>query len=290
MLRVAQSTDIPQIQIVRNLVKENMLSNPALVSDADCDEYINRRGKGWVYEIDNKIVGFSIVDLQDNNVWALFVDPDYEKLGIGRKLHDVMLNWYFSQTNTKIWLGTAPFTRAADFYRIAGWLETGTHGIKEIKFEMTFEKWTNKKKMTDKNSITSIRTFTHSIAKVYRAWSDPDYLKQWWGPAGFTNTFHIHDLKPGGRWSFIMHGPDGRDFPNECVFIDIKPNEYLSWDHQPNPKFQVQVNFEEEVQGSTKVIFKMIFDTEKEADSLRSFILEKNEENFVKLDAVLEKM
>ncbi len=141
-----------------------------------------------------------------------------------------------------------------------------------------------------KNAITSIRTFTFPRALVYKAWSDPNYLIQWWGPAGFTNTFHIHELNPGGRWSFIMHGPDGRDFANECVFIDIKPNEYLSWDHLPNPKFQVNTYFEEEESGNTKVTFMMIFETEKEADSMRSFILEKNEENFVKLDTVLQKM
>ncbi|MCW3121482.1 MAG: family N-acetyltransferase, partial [Flavipsychrobacter sp.] len=56
IFREATVADIPQIQIVRNSVKENMLSNPALVSDADCEEYITKRGKGWVCEIDNTIV------------------------------------------------------------------------------------------------------------------------------------------------------------------------------------------------------------------------------------------
>ena len=142
--------------------------------------------------------------------------------------------------------------------------------------------------MTNKNSIVSIRNFSSSIEKVYQAWANPNYLIKWWGPAGFSNTFHKHDLVPGGQWSFIMHGPNGIDYPNECIFIDIKPNEYLSWHHLPNPKFEVNTFFEVIDENSTQVTFKMIFDTEKEAESLRSFILEKNEENFVKLDAVLQ--
>ena len=64
-------------------------------------EFITKRGKGWVCEIDNQIVGFSIADLKENNIWALFVHPNYDKQGIGRHLHDLMLNWYFNQTSKK---------------------------------------------------------------------------------------------------------------------------------------------------------------------------------------------
>jgi GNAT superfamily N-acetyltransferase len=142
VIREATTADIPQIQIIRNSVKENILSNPALVTDADCEDFINKRGKGWVCEIDAKIVGFSIVDLQDNNVWALFLHPEFEQRGIGRKLHDVMINWYFMQTKNDIWLGTAPGTRAEAFYHKSGWRENGMHG-NETKFEMSYIDWTN---------------------------------------------------------------------------------------------------------------------------------------------------
>lgn len=71
--REAKTTDIPQIQMVRHTVKENTLSNPALVTDADCEEFITQRGKGWVCEVKGEIVGFSIVDLKENNVWGLFL-------------------------------------------------------------------------------------------------------------------------------------------------------------------------------------------------------------------------
>lgn len=142
--REANKADIKQIQIVRNSVTENTLSNPDLVTDEDCLDFITRRGKGWVCEIENKIVGFSIADLKENNIWALFVHPSYDRQGIGRQLHDRMMNWYFNQTSKNVWLGTAPNTRAEFFYRKSGWTEIGIHGNGEIKFEMTFEKWKNK--------------------------------------------------------------------------------------------------------------------------------------------------
>ncbi len=142
--REAQIGDIPQIQFVRNAVQENTLSDPALVPDNDVEDYIIRRGKGWVCEMYNRIVGFSIVSVTDNNVWALFIQPGYDKKGIGWKLHEMMMDWYFDQTSAIIWLGTAPGTRAEQFYRRAGWKEVGTHGKGEIKFEMTADVWKNR--------------------------------------------------------------------------------------------------------------------------------------------------
>lgn len=147
IFREATKFDIPQIQIVRNSVKENTLSDPNLVSDQDCEEFLTIRGKGWVCEIDDQIIGFAIVDLIENNIWALFVDPNFEQKGVGRKLHQLMLEWYFSQTQQNIWLGTELNTKAEIFYRKAGWAEIGLHGSKEIKFEMSYQSW---KKVLDK--------------------------------------------------------------------------------------------------------------------------------------------
>jgi GNAT superfamily N-acetyltransferase len=144
IFREATIEDIPQIQIVRNSVKENQLSNPALVTDKDCEDYITKRGKGWVCEIDGRVVGFSIADVQTNNIWALFVQPQYEGRGIGKSLHRLMLDWYFSQTEETMWLSTAPGTRAEIFYKRAGWKVVGTHGKEETKFEMEFSDWIKK--------------------------------------------------------------------------------------------------------------------------------------------------
>lgn len=145
IIREALLEDIPKIQLIRNSVKENTLSDPALVSDIDCEEFLFERGKGWVCEINGEIVGFSIVDMKEKNVWALFLHPDFEMQGIGRKLHDVMMDWYFEQTKDTIWLGTSPDTRAETFYRKSGWKETGMYGKEEIKFEMTYNYWKNKR-------------------------------------------------------------------------------------------------------------------------------------------------
>jgi len=145
-IREAGIEDIIQIQAVRNSVTENTLSDPGLVTDRDCEEFITKRGKGWVCEIDNRIVGFAIVDLKEKNIWALFIDPRFEKKGIGRLLHNTMLDWYFAQTEDTVWLGTEADTRAESFYRKAGWAEAGTHGKGEIKFEMTYNGWTKSRK------------------------------------------------------------------------------------------------------------------------------------------------
>jgi GNAT superfamily N-acetyltransferase len=141
IFREAEINDIPQIQVVRHAVKENVLSNPALVTDGDCREFLMVRGKGWVCEIDNTIVGFAIADLKEDNIWALFVHPGHERMGIGKKLHRLMLDWYFSQNKLSVWLGTSPNTRAEKFYRKAGWRETGKRANGEIKFELTSEEW-----------------------------------------------------------------------------------------------------------------------------------------------------
>ncbi len=141
IFREAQISDIKQIQLVRNAVRENVLSDPALVSDYDCEEFLTRRGKGWVCKIENRLVGFAIADLKENNIWALFVHFEFEGKGIGGKLHEMMLSWYFTQNKKNVWLGTEPRTKAERFYKKHGWRETGLHGKNEIKFEMTFDEY-----------------------------------------------------------------------------------------------------------------------------------------------------
>ena len=138
--RQAIPEDIPQIQIVRNSVKENQLSNPNLIPDDLVEEFITKRGKGFVCEIDDKIVGFSIVNFVENNVWALFLLLEFEGKGIGKKIHQLMLDEYFSKTKETIWLSTEANSRAETFYKKQGWKNAGLHG-NEVKFEMSFEDW-----------------------------------------------------------------------------------------------------------------------------------------------------
>lgn len=143
IFREAKIEDIKQIQIVRNSVKENTLSNPDLVTDKDCEEFLFERGKGWVCEINNEIVGFAIADLKENNIWALFLNPEFEGKGIGSKLQSIMLDWYFENGKENVWLGTAPNSRAEKFYFKSGWVKNGMHGSKEVKFELSKKQWEN---------------------------------------------------------------------------------------------------------------------------------------------------
>ena len=139
--REATVEDVKAMQVVRHTVKENVLSNPSLVTDDDCIDYISCRGKGWVCTDGDFLVGFAIADLQDHNIWALFLRPEAEGKGIGKTLHNLMLSWYFSQTEETVWLSTAPGTRAEGFYRKMGWEEVGLYGKGELKFEMSYNNW-----------------------------------------------------------------------------------------------------------------------------------------------------
>ncbi len=142
MIRIATINDIPELHRIRVAVKENALSDPARITREDYETFLVRKGRGWVF-IDHSITaGFVIIDLEDHNIWALFVDPAFEKKGIGRQLHDTMLDWYFSHHQTNLWLGTAPGTRAENFYRKAGWIDRGLQTNGEIRFEMPATTWT----------------------------------------------------------------------------------------------------------------------------------------------------
>ena len=136
--RIAAPSDISQIQIVRNSVNENQLSDPSYVTDDDCYDYLVNRGRGWVYEIESRVVAFAIGDLQEKSIWALFVEPDFEGLGIAQKLQLLLLHWYFGQSQETIWLTTSPETRAEKFYRKSGWIDKGMQHNGELRFEMTY--------------------------------------------------------------------------------------------------------------------------------------------------------
>lgn len=138
--------------------------------------------------------------------------------------------------------------------------------------------------------IVSSRTVNAARDVVYTAWTDPKHLKNWWGPAGFTNTFHEFDLRPGGKWIFIMHGPDKGNYFNECVFIKIDKPNLLAWNRLSKPIFQVVATFEEVAAGKTKIVFRQIFTSAVECRKVKVVAGDKNEENFDRLELELTKM
>lgn len=142
--REATIEDIKTLHVVRMAVKENALSNPLVVTEADYINFLTTQGKGWLCEIDDSIIGFAIIDTMQNNIWALFVHPAFEKKGIGKKLQEIMLNWFFDKSDKTLWLGTTPNTRAEHFYRSSGWKDRGLRKNGEIRFEMTYNDWKSK--------------------------------------------------------------------------------------------------------------------------------------------------
>lgn len=140
---------------------------------------------------------------------------------------------------------------------------------------------------TPESEIVSTRNFDAPRELVYKAWADPAHLKNWWGPNGFTNIF---DFRVGGRWSFMMHGPDKGNYPNECEFIKIEVPSLIAWKRHSKPHFQVLTTFDEITENETQVVFKMLFNSPEECNKLKPFVVDKNEENFDRLEIELNKM
>lgn len=134
--------------------------------------------------------------------------------------------------------------------------------------------------------VTTARVFAAPRERVFAAWTDPEQLLRWWGPNGFTNTFHTFDLKPEGVWDFTMHGL-GQDFNNTCVFKRIEAPGYLEFDHLKEMHlYKAMVTFTEEAGGS-RVDWTMRFGTAEELAPIRHFIERANEENMDKLQHLL---
>ena len=136
-------------------------------------------------------------------------------------------------------------------------------------------------------TIETIRIVNTDINGAFDIWTDPDKLQRWWGPNGFTNTFAEFDLRPEGKWTFTMHGPNGQNYVNECVFIDVKKPVFIAWHHHSAPYFQGVAMFETAPEGKTKIMYRMVFKSSELCAQLRNFIVAKNEENMDRLEAVL---
>lgn len=99
---------------------------------------------------------------------------------------------------------------------------------------------------------------------VYRVWTQPEHIAQWWGPNGFTTTILHMDVRPGGEWKFIMHGPDGTDYNDLIVFTEVTPPERLTYEHsdwEDTMHFSSETVFEEQPDGKTLVTMRSVFKT-----------------------------
>lgn len=127
------------------------------------------------------------------------------------------------------------------------------------------------------------RLFDGPRDEVFRAFADPDRLRHWWGPNGFTNTFEQFDLRPGGLWTFVMHGPDGTDFPNERVFTEVVPPGRVVLENRVPPhEFRMTMTYEDR-DGRTLLTWRMRFESADEFARVRAVIVPACEENFDRL-------
>ena len=137
--------------------------------------------------------------------------------------------------------------------------------------------------------MIAVRMLDAPRALVWKAWTDPDILKQWWGPNGFTNTFHEFDLRPGGDWRFVMHGPDGKNYDNHNVFVEISPQSRIVMDHIVDPLFRITATFED-LGDKTRLTFSGLFESVAMFDSVKAFAIPGNRQTLDRLAAKLAEM
>ncbi|RNL69267.1 polyketide cyclase [Sinomicrobium pectinilyticum] len=138
---------------------------------------------------------------------------------------------------------------------------------------MNYKEKTKKDKMEDisKRTMEITRTFEAPVELVWEVLTTPEYIKNWWGPEGFTNTIRKMEVKEGGTWDFTMHGPDGTDFVNFYHYLEVKPLEKIVMEHRQHPKFIIIVQLFSEG-DHTKVVWQNVFDSvPTKEEAIRAF-------------------
>lgn len=135
-------------------------------------------------------------------------------------------------------------------------------------------------------SLGTSRILPFSRSQIYGAFSSPDLLAKWWGPNGFTNTFEAFEFCTGGRWTFVMHGPDGKDYFNESIFEELVPNTMVVIRHDCQPYFTLTVSLEY-ASGGTHLVWEQAFEDAQTAQAVKQMVGAANEENIDRLTRVL---
>jgi uncharacterized protein YndB with AHSA1/START domain len=117
---------------------------------------------------------------------------------------------------------------------------------------------------------------------IFAAFVDPERFARWWGPAGFSNTFNQFQFEIGGKWSFIMHSPDGKNYTNESEFVDIVPNEKVVIRHHSQPNFTLTIAIKNSAKGSL-VHWVQEFDNDEVANKVAHIVEPSNEQNLDRL-------
>jgi uncharacterized protein YndB with AHSA1/START domain len=133
-------------------------------------------------------------------------------------------------------------------------------------------------------AFSTSREIPATVEQVFAAFSNPDRLALWWGPAGFTNTFSLCEFKTGGRWSYVMHGPNGRNYRNESVFAEIEAPRTVIIEHVSKPKYRLTIALAASAAG-TVVSWSQAFESAKVASGLEHIVVPANEQNLDRLSA-----
>lgn len=124
--------------------------------------------------------------------------------------------------------------------------------------------------------IVIARVFDAPRERVFEAWTNPDHLPHWFGPKGFTLTTHELDVRVGGRWRFVFQGPDGTNYDNRIVFLEVKRPELLVFDHGSDrdddpDMFRVTITFDEQSNGKTVLTLRQLHPTKELRDQKIGF-------------------
>lgn len=136
----------------------------------------------------------------------------------------------------------------------------------------------------DKRSDSRSMFIAATPVRVFAAMNDPARVARWWGPDGFKNTIHQFDFQPGGTWLLTMHGPDGKDYPNESRFTRIVSAELFEIEHLSGHHFILSIELRSVAQG-TQVHWRQTFDTIEHYEQISEFLAGANEQNLQRLAA-----
>lgn len=140
--------------------------------------------------------------------------------------------------------------------------------------------------MNNDRTLSTERTLPHPPHAVYNAFASADTLATWWGPDGFTNTFEAFDFTVGGRWVFVMHGPDGKSYPNTSRFEALEPGKRVVIRHDCAPYFTLTVGLAA-APGGTHLTWEQAFDDATTAQAVQAIVGPANEQNLDRLTRVL---
>lgn len=131
----------------------------------------------------------------------------------------------------------------------------------------------NKGNTSDREIVTE-RRFNYPREVVFDAWTDPARIAVWWGPHGFTTTVMEMDVRPGGVWRYVMHGPDGTDYPNLVRYLEVATPVRLEYMHgdgiDESADFHVTVMFHERGK-TTDVVMRAVFDSVETLEKVKGY-------------------